>query len=141
MISGLKYNEKRNNIEIILKYIMNKLYISIFESLYLVYMFMFFKTNIDFSWVNYNWDNKFLKHLTGNEYGLRICPFGRISIIFLIVLLMVRNIIKINPKYILYAIYLALLISFILNWNSFVYILPVYFIENYPTHLKQFYKS
>ena len=54
-----------------------KLLISLIESIYLIYMFNFFKTNIDFN-VFASPTNHWFKHLTGNEYGVRICLFGQI---------------------------------------------------------------
>jgi hypothetical protein len=108
---------------------MNKLYISFLEGLYLLYMFNYFETKKDFNWLVYKWDNKFMKHLNGNVYGLRICPFGRIAILFLITLLLLRNFVEIKQIYILYAIYFALILSSLLNWNALVYILPIYIIE------------
>lgn len=111
---------------------MNKLYISILEGLYLFYMFNFFETKKDFNWLKYEWDNKLMKHLNGNVYGLRICPFGRIAILFLIALLLLRN--NINQIYILYAFYFAFVLSLLLNWNAFVYITPVFIIEKLIFH-------
>tara|TARA_B100001142_G_C14233545_1_gene616369 strand:- start:93 stop:437 length:345 start_codon:yes stop_codon:yes gene_type:complete len=110
-----------------MKYIMHKLYISILEGLYLLYMFNYFETKKDFNWLKYDWGNKFMKHLNGNVYGLRICPFGRIAILFLIALLLLRN--NINKIYILYAIYIAFVLSLLLNWNALVYLIPVFIIE------------
>ena len=54
-----------------------RLLISIIESMYLIYMFNFFKTDIDFN-VFTSPTNYWFKHLTGNEYGIRICLFGQI---------------------------------------------------------------
>lgn len=106
---------------------MNKIIISIVESIYLIYMFLFFKTSIDFnilpsakSWL--------FKHLIGDEYGVRICPFGQIAIFGLIFLLLARNYFDIPNNYIFY----ALIISFILslsNLNALAYLTPVWIIE------------
>jgi len=118
---------------------MNKLYISILEGIYLLYMFNYFETKKDFNWLKYEWDNKFMKHLNGNIYGLRICPFGRIAIFFLIALLLLRNLVNINQIYILYAVYFALILSVLLNWNALVYIIPVFIIEQSDLFLKYTY--
>ena len=62
------------------------LLISIVESSYLIYMFLFFETSVDFNIFSQGELGKsgLFKHLVGNECGLRICPFGRIAIFFLI---------------------------------------------------------
>jgi hypothetical protein len=112
-----------------MKYIMNKLYISILEGLYMLYMFHYFETKKDFNWLIYEWENKYMKHLNDDTYGLRVCPFGRIAILFLIGLLLLRNFVKIKQIYILYAFYFALVLSLLLNWNALIYIMPVFIIE------------
>jgi len=107
--------------------------ISIIESLYLIYMFLFFKTSINFDTftfrprINVSRDSTFF-HSNGYEYGSKICPFGK-SIIFLFVaILLIRNYITV-PKYIMVAtIVIAILMSFI-NLNALVYILPVIIYE------------
>ena len=112
---------------------MYNIVISIIESLYLIYMFLFFKTSINFDTftfrprINVSEDSSFF-HSNGNEYGSKICPFGK-SIIFLFVaILLLRNYISI-PKYIMVAtIVIAILMSFI-NLNALVYILPVIIYE------------
>ena len=112
-----------------MKYIMEKLYISIIESLYLWYMFHIFKTKKDFNWLKYDQENKYMKHLNDNTYGLRVCPFGRFAIFFLIALLLLRNFVSIKEIYVLYAIYFALFLSLLLNLNALFYIIPVFVIE------------
>ena len=108
---------------------MSKLSVSILESVYLLYMFHFFKTTFDFNWnILPNFRNGIFKHLNGNEYGLRICPFGRKSIFALILLLLIRNFYPISKK----IIFAALVISFVLslmNLNAVVYLIPVWLTE------------
>ena len=38
---------------------------------------------------------------------------------------------NISQTYIYYSLYIALGLSFLMNWNAFVYILPVYVLETY----------
>jgi len=108
---------------------MSKLSVSIIESVYLIYMFHFFKTKVDFNWnILPNFNNGIFKHLVGNEYGLRICPFGRQAIFALIFLLLIRNFNVISKK----IIFAALIISFVLslmNLNAVVYLIPVWLTE------------
>jgi len=102
---------------------------SILESIYLIYMFLFLKTSVDFNALSSpkGW---WFEHLIGDEYGLRICPFGRVAIFLLIFILLIRHYIKI-PQY---CINTALLISFLIsliNINAIVYLTPVWLYEIY----------
>jgi hypothetical protein len=110
---------------------MNKLYISILESLYLIFMFRFFKTSINFDILKIYWANNYLKHDIQNNYGLKICPFGQDVIFVLIFILLFRTVYTIDKTYIKYSLYIALGLSLLMNWNAFVYLLPVYGIEKY----------
>ena len=127
---------------------MKKVFISIIESLYLIYMFRYFKTSINFDilkicWVRksskktkrkkrvYKLKLKYLEHDITNTYGVKICPFGQDAILLLIVVLLLQNVIPIRKTEIIYSLYIALGLSLLMNWNAFVYILPVFIIEKY----------
>ena len=110
---------------------MNVLYISILESLYLIYMFRFFNTTVNFDILKIYWANKYLHHNVENIYGPKICPFGQDIIFVLIFILLIRNVFSIKQTYINYSLYLALGLSLLMNWNAFVYILPVLLVEKY----------
>ena len=114
---------------------MNKLYISILESVYLVYMFRYFKTSINFDILKIYWANKYLKHDIQNNYGLKICPFGQDIIFVLIFLLLFRLVYKFDKTYIHYSLYIALGLSLLMNWNAFVYLLPVFMVELYQVNI------
>ena len=106
---------------------MDSVYLSIIESIYLIYIFEFFETSVDFNFMA-SPEGWWWEHLVGEEKGLRVCPFGQVAIFFLIALLLSRHYIKI-PKY---AMYISFLIAFILslmNLNAMVYLLPVWFLE------------
>ena len=64
---------------------------SLLESFYLIFMFLFFKTSIDFNVLS-SPKGSWLEHLIGDEYGLRICPFGRVAIFALIFILVLGGI-------------------------------------------------
>ena len=101
--------------------------VSILESVYLIFMFIFFKTTVDFN-VLRSPGGKWFKHLIGDEYGNRICPFGKVAIFALIFVLLIRHYIKI-PQYL---INLALIVAFVLslmNMNAVVYLIPIFLIE------------
>ena len=107
------------------------LYISILQSIYLLYMFRYFKTTVNFDILKIHYANKYLNHNITNSYGLKICPFGRDIIFLLVGILLFRNVYKIPQTYIYYSLYIALGLSLLMNWNAFVYILPVYVLETY----------
>ena len=106
---------------------MASLKISILESLYLIFMFLFFKTSVDFN-VLRSPEGAWFEHLVGDEYGVRICPFGQVVIFALIFVLILRHYVKIPQWF----IYLALGISFVLslmNMNAVMYLIPIWLIE------------
>jgi len=118
-----------NNKNILWKNKNKNLLISIFESIYLIYMFHYFKTSFDFN-ILASPQNWMFKHLIGNEKGLRICPFGRIVIIPFVIILLLRNLSFISISKYFMNILLAL--SFILSWmnmNAVVYFIPVWIVE------------
>jgi hypothetical protein len=102
-------------------------------------MFIFFKTTVDFNVLRspggkrivYNTmyiKSYMFKHLIGDEYGNRICLFGKVAIFPLIFVLLSRHYMKI-PQYI---INLGLTIAFVLsllNLNAVVYLVPIFLIE------------
>ena len=104
-----------------------KLIISTIESVYLIYMFHYFKTSFDFN-IFSSPKHWFFKHLKGRRYGLRICIFGRVIIIPFIFILILRNYVKL-PVYFMRSV---LLLTFILSWmnlNAVAYFIPVWLTE------------
>lgn len=112
---------------------MNRLNISIIESLYLVYIFHFFKTSMDFNILSSpkGW---LFAHLIGDEYGLRICPFGRIAIFALIFVLIARHYFEISDNFIRFALLVSFVLS-LMNLNAVVYLIPVWIIELYYLYI------
>ena len=106
---------------------MNKLFISIFECFYLIYMFHFFKTRTDLN-IFVSPKNWLLKHNTDNDYSLRICPFGQIAVFVLIFVILGRHFINI-PKNIIKLIFGLSVILSLVNFNALVYLLPIWIIE------------
>jgi hypothetical protein len=97
--------------------------IRILESIYLIYMFNFFETGIDFNVIS-SPDHRFFKHLIGNEKGNRICCFGHVAIFALVAVLLFgsRRLVK-----------CGLVVAFILslmNINALIYLIPVFLIES-----------
>ena len=104
-----------------------KLILSILEAIYLVYTFHFMRTTLDFN-VLASPQHYLMRHEIGSAKTLRICPFGRIAIIPLIMLLLVRNFMNIPHQYIVNAVTIAMVLSLV-NLNAFVYLIPVAVIE------------
>ena len=101
---------------------------SILESAYLGYMFRHCKTTIDFG-ITPSPNGYWLQHVIGNKKDLRICPFGRVAILFLISLLIGRHYTTyITPRIIHGSLGIAGVLSF-LNTNALVYLLPIFIIE------------
>ena len=108
---------------------MNKLLIlSLVESLYLIYTFHFLRTSVDFN-IFSSPDHWAFKHLVGNEKGLRICSFGRVAIIALIGILLLRNFIVI-PKNMMIVILIITFLLSLMNMNAVVYMLPIFLSES-----------
>ena len=102
---------------------------SIIETIYLIYMFLFFKTSIDFNILSSpkGW---WFEHLIGDEYGLRICPFGRIAIFALIFVLIARHYFEIPENFMIFALLVSFVLS-LMNLNAVVYLIPVWLLELY----------
>ena len=106
---------------------MPSLKISLIESVYLIFMFLFFKTTVDFN-VLHSPTGWWFEHLVGDHYGLRICPFGRVAIFALIAILIVRHYIKIPQLYVNITLFIAFILS-LMNMNALVYLIPIWLIE------------
>ena len=103
--------------------------VSILESIYLIYMFRYFETSVDFN-IFSSPDGYWLKHMIGNKKGQRICPFGHVAIFGLVAVLLIRHFAPLPKKFILIALSIAVFLSLV-NLNALVYLLPVIGIEYY----------
>ncbi len=107
--------------------------LSILEATYLVFMFHFFQTDIDFNilpQIDILKKNELLGHLHGKRYGKRICLFGQYAIIPFIFIILARHFVSISNTLLLIAIGISFILSF-LNYNAIIYLLPVWVIELY----------
>jgi hypothetical protein len=117
---------------------------SIIEALYLIYMFNFFKTTIEFhhpfEMFQTNGFAKYFKHpINSGRLENKICCFGNyISYVFAAYIIL---------RYILYKtnyieqsklcmvnkiiIYIALGLSLLMNLNAFIYLIPLLLLEYY----------
>lgn len=116
---------------------MNYTYITLAESLYLYYMYFLFKTKYSFS--NALLDKQvqkigpFFVHNTGSKEN-KICPFGKLMAIIAIILAWIRLLVLDNPKVIQYTIIfnsICVTLAFLMNINSFLYIIPLIIVEIY----------
>ena len=102
------------------------MFISILESLYLIFMFHYFKTSINFSKSSFY--SYFFHHSLGKQRELRICPFGRVAIFGLIFILISRHFIMYPKKFIIFVWVITVLLS-TMNMNAMVYLLPIELVE------------
>lgn len=117
---------------------MNKIIIiTLIESFYIYYMYNIYKTNISFHnpleiLIQNNDVNQYFKHpISNGVYESKICSFGKLVSIILIIWLWIRLLLDKNSIiYINFIIFLIVLLgSLLLNLNSFIYFIPVYIYE------------
>ena len=104
----------------------------IFEIIYLIYMFYFFKTTFE---IHHPLESSivsisdYLKHpIHTGEYESKICLFGKQAMILLLGFLLFRFFYKV-PKVFSFIILTIVLIVSLLNLNAFLYLIPYFFIE------------
>ena len=113
---------------------MNKIQIiiSIIESIYVVYMFRFFKTTYSFNLIPLKFldENQYLAHQKYNSQNpiSHICPFGHDMAFVIAGYLILRNFVPCLMEYNSWIIGLIFLGCF-LNFNCVVYFLPIVLIE------------
>jgi len=119
---------------------MNLPILTLFEIIYLFYMFIIFKTKININHpYEYYLTNKlsdFFKHpIENHEYGNKICPFGKVCIILLIFFIVLRYIYinkyfkNITFKYLNIVIIILSVLFSLLNMNAVLYIIPFVIVE------------
>lgn len=106
------------------------LLLRLLEIVYLLYMFLLFKTSIDFNLYSQGIlaKSKLFKHLEQNQYGNRICLFGHIMIILLCIFIILREIYPL-PQYLTWIVLIISLLLSLLNLNAVVYLIPFWTIE------------
>lgn len=106
------------------------LLISIIESIYIIYMFNYFKTRTYLSHPMDVFTNK-VKFIDHSNKDNHICPLGNIAGYILAVWFILRNIVHLNniKKYNLAIISIVLITCLLTNMNAFIYFLPVFIIE------------
>jgi len=114
---------------------MDLTFLTIFESLYLFYMYFIFKTNYSFNYAMFdkqvNSMGSYFVHDTG-RFENKICLFGKFMALIAIILAFIR--LSSNNKPSLFYITLifdtvCLLLAFIMNLNALVYIIPIILCE------------
>jgi hypothetical protein len=118
---------------------------SLIESLYILYMYNLFKTKyffhnpIEIFLQNTIFkDNNTMKHeIKNTDYSSKICKFGKIISVILVILIYIRYQALVNKNYknmIFYTkitLIIVSIFSLILNMNAFIYLLPVFIYELY----------
>ena len=112
---------------------MNNIYISLLESIYIIFMYNFFKTEKSFHHIFeiiINTKNGIFYHpINTGLYENKICDFGKFSSFIIAFWFLIRHFIK-NSNY-LNRIFMKIIfmVSFIMNLNSFIYLIPIFIIE------------
>ena len=115
---------------------MQLLLITLFEIIYLFYMYFIFKTSYSFNLAIFNDQvnnlGSFFIHDT-NIYQNKICIFGKYMAILAIILASIRLYFnsKITFKFNLIFDLLCLILATLMNLNALVYIIPIIFSEIY----------
>lgn len=111
--------------------------ITVIGSVYLLYMFMLFKTNYSFGTAAFDKATQALGpvfvHDTG-EYENKVCLFGKIMACLAVIIWAVRGIMgrrAVIPAVIFDVV--SLFLAYMMNLNAFVYVLPLVFSEFYLT--------
>ena len=116
---------------------MDLTFLTIFESLYLFYMYFIFKTNYTFNYAMFdkqiNSMGSLFVHDTG-RFENKICLFGKFMAIIAIILAFIR--LSSTDKSSLFYITLifdivCLLLASLMNLNALVYIIPIILCEIY----------
>ena len=115
--------------------------LNIIEALYILYMFNYFKTkySVHLSWEYITQKHSFLRHpIKTGVYESKICPLGNLVGWLLPIWIFFRTysyIYKINSKYISILNYILwgviFILSFLMNVNAFIYLIPVFILETY----------
>ena len=120
--------------------------LSILSSLYLIYMFFFYKTKYHFGQAKYEKETQHLGtlfvHDTGN-YENKVCVFGKIMAVIAILLATIRlYIMNMFPEYNMYLLIFSLIfnciclfLAFNMNLTAFVYLVPLIITELYFVYL------
>lgn len=111
--------------------------LSVIEGLYIIFMFNLFKTckYIHHPFEHLFTNHPFLKHpISDSRYSNKICYFGKFSSFLLFIWLIIRykikdDKLKIKLNTLIWII--VGIVSFIMNMNAFIYLLPVFIIEIY----------
>lgn len=101
-------------------------------SIYIIYMFHFFKTTVGFNHPLESIliaDLSFLKHpIYNGDYMNRICPFGKVTIFLLVGFLLLRTQVHIKRIYSWIVFGIVFVLS-LMNMNAFVYLIPYFLLE------------
>ncbi len=101
---------------------------------YILYMFLFFKTNISINhpleyYIIDNLTNYFKHPISNSNYESKICPFGKDIIWVLVIYLFYKTYYPINKTFNRLVIFMTFILS-LLNFNALTYLIP-YFIYEY----------
>ena len=115
-------------------------YIKLFESLYIIFMYNFFKTRYSihhpFEYlINSQNMYQFFSHpIYSGKYENKICVFGKYVSVLLVLWIVFRKKYKIHKKINTVIFSTVLIGSLLMNLNAFIYMLPVFMYELWYTN-------
>ena len=123
---------------------MNLKIISLFQGIYLIYMYNYFKTKLYFHHPielflqNKNIIDWFKHPISDDNYNNNICPFGNLMSFILAfwIIFYSYNIKIINYKINRFLWIVVAIVSLISNMNAFIYIIPILYFNLYYLNKK-----
>lgn len=111
--------------------------ISLFEAIYILFMFLYFKTKYSihhpFEICVTGYHQSLLHPINTGNYESKICPFGRNIIWLLFGFLIYRTFYNVVKKYSKIVLFISFLLS-TMNMNAVIYLLPYFILEIYKLY-------
>ena len=117
--------------------------VSIVEGLYIMYMFIYFKTRFS---LELNRSGNILRQLRNMKFLFhpverskvpisQICQFGKVGSVFIFLYLILREFVSL-PKYTNLIVFLIIFVLTLINYNALLYMMPVFILELYMNRNK-----
>ena len=114
---------------------MNNIYISLLESIYIIFMYNFFKTEKSFHHILEIIINTkkgiFYHPINTGLYENKICDFGKLSSFLISIWFLTRHFITESNELNKIFFKILFIISLLMNFNAFIYLIPIFITEFY----------
>jgi hypothetical protein len=112
---------------------MNNIYISLLESIYIIFMYNFFKTEKSFHHILeiiINIKKGIFYHpINTGLYENKICDFGKLSSFLISIWFLTRHFITKSNELNKIFLKIIFIISLLMNLNAFIYLIPIFITE------------